>query len=285
MPRLLVIGGAVLAVLTSFAAVRADDAQIARQITAQLRQQQMNQGLQGFRIGVQVSGGTVTMLGQVSSPEQGQLALETARRVPGVRLVVNDLKVREMATAPVVAPVESVEPVYTAAATMPSMPVAQYRTPGRVVRPPAGLAQPRRMATAPRPAVAMAPQAMGRPMAFAPSQIPTQLVSNVVEGGMIGPGGVECMGRGGPVPATMPSQMGGGGAQQAMHDNPSMPGYAWPSYASYPNYGAVTYPKQYSPAAWPYIGPFYPYPQVPLGWRKVMLEWDDGWWWLDFKSK
>ena len=50
-----------------------------------------------------------------------------------------------------------------------------------------------------------------------------------------------------------------------------MPGYAWPSYAAYPNYAAVTYPKQYSPTAWPYIGPFYPYPQVPLGWRKVTL--------------
>jgi hypothetical protein len=60
-----------------------------------------------------------------------------------------------------------------------------------------------------------------------------------------------------------------------------MPGYAWPSYAAYPNYAAVTYPKQYSPTAWPYIGPFYPYPQVPLGWRKVCLEWDDGWWFLD----
>jgi hypothetical protein len=47
----------------------------------------------------------------------------------------------------------------------------------------------------------------------------------------------------------------------------------------------VTYPKQYSASAWPYIGPFYPYPQVPLGWRKVQLEWDDGWWWLNFKDR
>ena len=67
-------------------------------------------------------------------------------------------------------------------------------------------------------------------------------------------------------------------------DNAQMPGYAWPSYASYPNYAALTYPKQYSPSAWPYIGPFYPYPQVPLGWRKVCLEWDDGWWFLDFSD-
>ncbi|NLX94639.1 MAG: BON domain-containing protein [Rhodopirellula sp.] len=66
------------------------------------------------------------------------------------------------------------------------------------------------------------------------------------------------------------------------YDQPHLPGYAWPGYAAYPNYAGVTYPKQYSPAAWPYIGPFYPYPQVPLGWRKATLEWHDGWWFLDF---
>lgn len=73
-----------------------------------------------------------------------------------------------------------------------------------------------------------------------------------------------------------------GGAAGVSYDQAKMPGYAWPSYAAHPNYSALTYPKQYSPSAWPYIGPFYPYPQVPLGWRKVTLEWDDGWWFLDF---
>ncbi len=74
------------------------------------------------------------------------------------------------------------------------------------------------------------------------------------------------------------------GVAPASHDQPNMPGYSWPSYAAYPNYAAITYPRQYSPTAWPFIGPFYPYPQVPLGWRKVSLEWDDGWWQLDFKK-
>ena len=74
---------------------------------------------------------------------------------------------------------------------------------------------------------------------------------------------------------------GGGG----ISGSANLPGYAWPGYAASPNYAALTYPKQYSPAAWPYIGPFYPYPQVPLGWRKVQLEWDDGWWFLDFKDR
>ena len=80
------------------------------------------------------------------------------------------------------------------------------------------------------------------------------------------------------------AEMGGYGSGPN-YENPQMPNYAWPSYASYPNYAALTYPKQYSPTAWPYIGPFYPYPQVPLGWRKVTLEWDDGWWFLDFSHQ
>ncbi len=88
---------------------------------------------------------------------------------------------------------------------------------------------------------------------------------------------------GNPIPTTMPGA--GPGAVPARFDNPNMPGYAWPSYAAHPNYAGVTYPNQYSANAWPYIGPFYPYPQVPLGWRKVTLEWDDGWWFLDFRSK
>jgi hypothetical protein len=75
------------------------------------------------------------------------------------------------------------------------------------------------------------------------------------------------------------------GVAPIRYDQPCMPNYAWPSYAAYPNYAAMTYPKQYSPSAWPYIGPFYPYPQVPLEWRKVTLEWDDGWWFLDFKDE
>jgi len=93
---------------------------------------------------------------------------------------------------------------------------------------------------------------------------------------------------GGGAPAGHPVAMQGGqtyGAGAPRYDQPNLPSYAWPSYAAYPNYAAVTYPKQYSPSAWPYIGPFYPYPQVPLGWRKVALEWDDGLWYLDFTSK
>ena len=91
----------------------------------------------------------------------------------------------------------------------------------------------------------------------------------------------------------LPFATAGGAGMPAGHaanvgtptEAPNLPGYAWPGYAAHPNYGAVTYPQQYSASAWPYIGPFYPYPQVPLGWRKVSLEWDDGWWMLDFHDK
>ncbi|MGL6194925.1 MAG: BON domain-containing protein [Thermoguttaceae bacterium] len=63
---------------------------------------------------------------------------------------------------------------------------------------------------------------------------------------------------------------------------PNLPPYAWPSYAAHPNYAQVTYPKKYEGCTWPNIGPFYPYPQPPLGWRKVTMEWHDGNWFLDF---
>jgi len=87
-----------------------------------------------------------------------------------------------------------------------------------------------------------------------------------------------------PIPAYMPSAHVGGVAP-ARYDQPNMPRYAWPSNAAYPNYAALQTPTQYSATAWPYIGPFYPYPQVPLGWRKVTMKWHDGWWMLDFKAK
>lgn len=59
---------------------------------------------------------------------------------------------------------------------------------------------------------------------------------------------------------------------------PPMPPYAWPSYAPYPNFSRVATPLAYPPNAFPYIGPIYPFPKVPLGWRAVTLEWDDNHW-------
>jgi hypothetical protein len=61
---------------------------------------------------------------------------------------------------------------------------------------------------------------------------------------------------------------------------PPMPPYAWPSYAPYNNWGRIAYPNVYQYDQFPFIGPFYPYPKVPLGWRSVKLTWEDGWWWF-----
>ena len=61
---------------------------------------------------------------------------------------------------------------------------------------------------------------------------------------------------------------------------PQMPPYAWPTYAPYNNYSRVAYPEAYPYNAWPFIGPVYPFPKIPLGWRSVKLEWEDGHWWF-----
>lgn len=78
---------------------------------------------------------------------------------------------------------------------------------------------------------------------------------------------------------------GGGLSPHEVYNSPNLPDYAWPTQAAYDNYAAVSYPSQYDASAWPYIGPFYPYPQVPLGWRDAQLSWDDGYWNLKFNSR
>jgi hypothetical protein len=60
---------------------------------------------------------------------------------------------------------------------------------------------------------------------------------------------------------------------------PPMPPYAWPTYAPYNNYSRVAYPQLYPYQSWPFIGPMYPFPKVPLGWRSIQLKWMDGHWW------
>ncbi len=102
------------------------------------------------------------------------------------------------------------------------------------------------------------------------------------------PGGMMPAGMGASMGAPMGAPMGGGPTSigaAGNYSNPQLPSHAWPAYAQYPNSAAVSYPKQHSASAFPYIGPFYPYPQVPLGWREVSLQWDDGYWQLDFEQK
>lgn len=209
------------------------DVAITDTIINKLQQQKQAGALKGFDLDVTTTNGDVVVKGRVNSQAQKNLVMDIARRVRGVRRVVDDVNVASS--------------VRQASGTVPSAPSLQ-----------------------PVPHVSSMPvvgAGVPRPMAQAG-------VVNVPIGG-------DSMGT--PMPMQGSGASYGGGAPR--YDQPYMPNYAWPSYAAYPNYAAVTYPKQYSPSAWPYIGPFYPYPQVPLGWRKVALEWDDGLWYLDFTSK
>ena len=95
--------------------------------------------------------------------------------------------------------------------------------------------------------------------------------------GMIRPAGGHHMAPGAPQGGPIPGS--------PVYNNANLPDYAWPTYAPNDNYAAVTYPSQYDASAFPYIGPFYPYPQVPMGWRSAQLDWDDGYWKLRFAPK
>lgn len=312
--------------------------QIAHEVIEKLQAKKDQGELKDFGLDVEVDQGIVWLSGYVASEEQKQLVLETARYVPGVIKVVNDLTISAPAVAVAKQPITQAEtmsktspsrqvpappadgpeeqpvkrtvpgtlplndsPVGSSVARsalparplskhqlpafgpQPSVPAPTLATSGTNARSGQAPANPSRNAAAsPRPTIkyvwvpATAPQSVTPtnaqiPLAFAPS--PAANYQHV--------GGVAAN----PQPVALNPSIPGVGIAPARFDHPQLPQYAWPSYAPYPNYGAVTYPKQYSPMAWPYIGPFYPYPQVPLGWRKVTLEWDDGWWQLDFKSR
>ncbi|MGH7169696.1 MAG: BON domain-containing protein, partial [Gemmataceae bacterium] len=82
---------------------------------------------------------------------------------------------------------------------------------------------------------------------------------------------------GAPPPEATPIFQAPGPAPHQLNP-PRMPPYAWPTYAPYNNYSRVGYPLAYPYNSFPFIGPVYPFPKVPLGWRSVRLEWDDGFW-------
>ena len=82
----------------------------------------------------------------------------------------------------------------------------------------------------------------------------------------------------GPLPEPMPIFQAPPGPNPTMQP-PPMPPNAWPTYVPYNNYSRVAYPQAYPYEQFPFIGPMYPFPRVPLGWRSVSLTWEDGSWW------
>jgi hypothetical protein len=259
MQRLL-LGLAIAGLTLATSLARADDRaplspdqQLANQVRGSLSGGQ----LQHYSIKVTVVGGTCWLAGTVRNQQQLTTALNIVSEIPGIEKVVNGLKATDAAPSQV---------MQTSAGANVDV-SAQY-------------AIATRPGEEPSASVAVGVQSHGsgvpRPLAMARAQP----MPNGAAG--CGPNGMTGGMSGGPIPAYAPGV--GGGVAPAHFDRPNMPGYAWPSYAAYPNYAGITYPRQYSPTAWPFIGPFYPYPQVPLGWRKVTLEWHNGWWNLDFKD-
>ena len=80
-------------------------------------------------------------------------------------------------------------------------------------------------------------------------------------------------------PIVEPAPLGGAGQLTPDMGAPPLPPYAWPTYAPHNNVSRVGYPTAYPYNAFPFIGPFYPFPKVPLGWRSVTMTWEDGHWW------
>ena len=228
--------------------------EIAEQIGAALSAAQFD----GYQIDISFQDGVAMLAGNVGTPTERANAARVCSSIPEVRSVDNRLRCTEM-------PRQAAN--YAAA---PNGPYGQQR--GNV-RGASHMQQP--------PAQAF--QGQGNPGQGYPGQgYPGQMAP----GGQMPGGQMGGMPMGPGAPPYPPSYgQGGNGASQATYNSPNMPDHAWPSYAQYPNSAAVSYPQQYSASAWPYIGPFYPYPQVPLGWRDATLRWDDGQWNLMFKPR
>lgn len=202
-------------------------------------------GLVGYDVVVRYENGIATLDGEVATIDQMRRADFAASQIRGVEDVQNNLQIKG--------------------------PIAQTSFGPR----PDGNVRPVAMAM---PMPMMAPGMMpGGAPGMMPGMMPGMAPGMMpgMQPGMM-PGGAPGMGQGG-----YPTPVGAAGN----YSNPNLPSHAWPAYAAYPNSAAITYPKQYSASAWPYIGPFYPYPQVPMGWREVSLQWDDGHWQLDFEKK
>jgi len=204
-------------------------------------------GLQGYDISIHYQKGVATLSGPVGTPAQSAAAEAATKRVPGIQQVVNRLKVSQ--------PVPQQQ--------LGAQQQAVQQSPVQQGPPMSRAAYSQQLApTAYAQQVPPVPPAAAGPMNFAPPAA--------------GPHGPMMQ-----ASASGPMAMGGAGHLS----HPHLPAHAWPAYAQYPNSAAVSYPTQYSASAFPYIGPFYPYPQVPMGWRDVRLQWDDGFWHVNFNKE
>ena len=217
----------------------------------------------GCSIDIEVRGGVVVLSGSVSNPEQRAGLEKATKSVSGVSRVLNRLEVAGK------------EPSNSVQQAVASAPRGANRA--RDVRqvnadrfPGDGIAPPEYPATA-QPAL--------EPQRMAFSGQPPQVLAPVPQG---------------PIPQAAPQGLPPQGAVQQMPPNYCPPGAMM---GGAPPYGAggmggmsgmggpMGGPGQVAASQYPYSGPFYPYPQIPRGWRKTVLEWDDGYWHLNPRSR
>ena len=245
------------------AAPKLSNQQVADAIKKALTNARLN--TRGNDISIDFKQGKAVLSGSVTSRQSLETALQVTSSVRGVEEVENRLKITQA------------QPQVAQAQPRPT----QTPTSRNAVRPAAGIAS--------RGGLQRASYQDGAQEGAIPPAAPVAPVAPPPPGmvpGMAPPPGMPYPGGPAPYP---PAAMGAPGygmnAPGVVYDQPNLPNHAYPAYSAYPNYASVTYPKQYSASAWPYIGPFYPYPQVPLGWRKAQLEWDDGYWQLNFRPR
>jgi hypothetical protein len=259
-----------------------NDQQLTAAVVRAIGRAQAEGHLKNFGVDVNAYDGVIELTGSAASPQQREFLEMIANHAPGAQGVRNMIQVasprdsQTQVTARPVAhrsgtPTMAVPPQQAAGGLkpiqrMPSM-QPQMQMHGQMH---AGVPA--------RPVAYDGGMGYGGQMINGERVVPGSIVNHGPIGGEYVGGGAPMMGQ--PVPMGPAAPVGA-----PRYDSPNLPNYAWPGYAAHPNYAALSYPQQYSPSAFPFIGPFYPYPQVPLGWRKVSLEWDDGWWFLDFTDK
>ncbi|MDO5309404.1 MAG: BON domain-containing protein [Planctomycetia bacterium] len=234
--------------------------------------QRLTQQYPQYNIEVAYQEGKVRLRGEVASEADRDAIANFVRRIPKVRTVSETMTISP-----------------NAATFAPAQAAPQYGEPFgeriRAIRPVQALS-PAPVAEAPVVAAeAAAPVADAAPVVYGAAPVANE-VGQTITTYPGAPLGVPADGYAAPATRSPSDFFAPQGAYTPATQNgqPNLPNYAWPSYADYPNYSQVTYPKNYAADAFPYVGPFYPYPEVPLGWRKVTMQWHDGYWWVDFND-
>jgi hypothetical protein len=238
--------------------------QLADTIASNLRQSGQ---LRGYTVDLVVRGNTVEVSGTVANQTQREEVLRIVQGVPGVERVVDRIRPEQTVT-----PVTALQPIV---GQPPFAGGIGGTLPGAIG---GALPQPN-----PNPNPLPQPRELGGTNPGQPPVIPPPLPGPITGEPPLGgpfpgiPGGPG--GRPEPMPIFQAPGMGFSDLNP-----PRMPPYAWPTYAPYNNYSRVAYPDAYPYNAWPFIGPIHPFPKIPLGWRSVKLEWNDGYWWFSRTS-